>query len=167
MKPLRLLFLVTFAVGIATASLCASDAASVETTAKAKLQVSIGMPNTPDRSLEENSYAGQAFATALTKTFKRQGYPREIVILRTPTAAQAETPLLKLQVVEWRSTIPGEINCAFDAVLIHGSEAQELGRIFASEPLSSDQDQSMKNVAAAALKKLCQQLGSSPLLAAD
>ena len=164
MKTLRLFSLVTLAAGFASASLSASD---VKASVPAKLQVSIAMPDLPGRSLDENTYAAQSFATTLTKTFKRQGDPRELIILRREAAATAGSPHLKLELVEWRSTIPGEMYCAFNATLIAGDTRSDLGRFFASEPMSVDQERSMQLAAASAVKKLCKQLGSVAPVAMD
>ena len=134
------------AVGFATASLSASDVKTSESSAPAKLQVNITAPDLPGRSLEENTYAAQLFATTLTKTFKRQGYPRDLVILRNEAAAKTDTPHLKRELVEWRSTIPGEMSCAFNAVLIAGDTRCDLGRFSASEPMSVDQELSLIHI---------------------
>lgn len=167
MKTLRLLSVVSLAAGFVTAALFASPSESAAPSANPKLQVSVAVPDLPGRTMAENTYASQLFATTLAKTLKRQGYPREVEVIRSATAAKSGTPYLNIQLVEWRSTIPGEMYCAFDATLADGDTRSDLGRFSASERIGFDQDHAMKTVAAAAVKKLGERLGAGAPVAAQ
>jgi hypothetical protein len=99
--------------------------ASAQTAAPSTLQIRIDVPPTWRPFLEDDVAVG--LFSRISDTFKRRGFKGDMVQLDRMDQAKAGLPVLQINLMEWRISRIGNVDCTFSATFQNGGKSENLG----------------------------------------